>query len=114
MNFDNVIPGLVIIIYVIVEILKKTILKTDKSRKHIPLISCIAGIIVGIVIFCIWPDVLYCSNVLEAIAMGGLSGFAATGCNQLYKKYSRYNGTSTDSTETDNVIDSSDSTGEGF
>lgn len=53
-----------------------------------------------------------CSNVLEAIAMGGLSGFAATGCNQLYKKYSRYNGTSAEVDTT--VIDSSSSDGEGF
>ena len=129
MNFDNVVPGLVVIIYVIVEILKKTVLKTNKSRKHIPLVSCIAGIITGITIFCIWPSVMGCSNVLEAIAMGGLSGFAATGCNQLYKQYSRYNGTSTEEIveeeekdtatekkeeEVTSVIDSSSSDGEGF
>lgn len=111
MNFNNVIPGLVILIYVVVEILKKTILKTDKSRRHIPLVCCIVGIITGVTIFCFWPSVMECSNVLEAIAMGGLSGFAATGCNQLYKKYSRYNGTSTEDTT---IIDSSRSDGEGF
>lgn len=112
MNFDNVIPGLVILIYVVVEILKKTVLKTDKSRRHIPLVCCIVGIITGVTIFCIWPNVMACSNVLEAIAMGGLSGFAATGCNQLYKKYSRYNGTSAEVDTT--IIDSSSSDGEGF
>lgn len=92
MDFDNVLPGLVIIIYILVEIFKKLFLKTDKSRKHIPLIAAIIGVATSIIIFYISPDIICCNNVLEAIAMGGMSGFAATGCNQLYKKYTKYKG----------------------
>lgn len=107
MSFDNVLPGLVIATYILVEICKALFLKTDKSRKHIPLIAAIIGVACAIVIFVFWPEMIYCSNVLEAIAMGGMSGFAATGCNQLYKKYAKYKG--------DAVVDEVSSTdGEGY
>lgn len=92
MDFDNVLPGLVIIIYILVEISKKIFLKTDERRKHIPLIAAIIGVVTSIIIFYVKPDIINCGNVLEAIAMGGMSGFAATGCNQLYKKYSNFKG----------------------
>lgn len=92
MNFDNVLPGLVIATYILVEICKALFLKTDKSRKHIPLIAAIIGVACAVVIFIFWPELIYCSNILEAIAIGGMSGFAATGCNQLYKKYTKYKG----------------------
>lgn len=92
MDFDNVLPGLVVITYILIEIAKKTFLKTDKKRKHIPLISAIFGVVISVIIFYACPDIIYCNNILEAIAMGGMSGFAATGCNQLYKKYTSYKG----------------------
>ena len=106
MSFDNVLPGLVIATYILVEICKALFLKTDKSRKHIPLIAAVIGVAAAIVIFIFWPDMIYCSNILEAIAMGGMSGFAATGCNQLYKKYSKYKG--------ETVEETTSSDGEGY
>lgn len=106
MSFDNVLPGLVIATYILVEIFKALFLKTDKSRKHIPLIAAVIGVAAAIVIFIFWPDMIYCSNILEAIAMGGMSGFAATGCNQLYKKYSKYKG--------ETVEETTSSDGEGY
>lgn len=105
MSFDNVLPGLVIATYILVELCKALFLKTDKSRKHIPLISAIIGVAAAIVIFIFWPEMIYCNNILEAITIGGMSGFAATGCNQLYKKYSKYKGEITDDTS---------SNGEGY
>ena len=107
MNFDNVLPGLVIATYILVEICKALFLKTDKSRKHIPLIAAIIGVACAIVIFIFWPELIYCSNILEAIAMGGMSGFAATGCNQLYKKYTKYKGETV-------AEDATPSDGEGY
>lgn len=99
MNFDNVLPGLVVIIYIFVEIAKKTFLKSDKSRNTIPLISAILGVVLAVAIFYLAPEIIFCSNVLEAVAMGGMSGFAATGCNQLYKKYTTYKGENTDNSD---------------
>lgn len=99
MNFDNVLPGLVVLIYIFAEIAKKTFLKSDKSRNTIPLISAILGVVLAVAIFYLAPDIIFCDNVLEAIAMGGMSGFAATGCNQLYKKYITYKNENTNSGE---------------
>ena len=90
MDFDNVLPGFVVIIYILIEIIKRLFLKTSESRKHIPLIAGILGVIAAIITFYIAPEMLYCNNLLEAIAVGGMSGFAATGCNQLYNKYIKY------------------------
>ena len=92
MDFDSVLPGLVIATYILVELCKTIFLKTDKSRKHIPLVSAIIGVACSIIIFIFWPEMIHCNDILEAIAIGGMSGLAATGCNQLYKKYSKYKG----------------------
>lgn len=92
MDFNNVLPGLVVIIYILVEIVKRIFIKKDSQRKHIPLIAACLGVTAAILLFYLQPDIMNCSNVLEAIAVGGLSGLGATGGNQLYKQYSKYQG----------------------
>lgn len=92
MNFDLVIPGIVVSCYIVVEIVKKLFLKTDDARKLIPLICALIGITISLVLYFIDPNIIGCYTFLDAIAAGGLSGFAATGCNQLYKQISKYKG----------------------
>lgn len=92
MNFDFVIPGIVVSCYIAVEIAKKLFLKTDEARQLIPVVCAIIGVIICLVLYFIDPNIIGCYTILDAIAAGGLSGFAATGCNQLYKQIRKYKG----------------------
>ena len=92
MDFNFVNPAITVFIYFIAEFAKKFILKTDKQKRWLPFICAIMGIVIAIVIYIVYPIGSTASNVVEAFATGALSGFAATGFNQLYKQFARYSG----------------------
>jgi len=53
--------------------------------KFIPIIVGVAGAILGVVGYFIMPD-YPAQDILTAIAVGIVSGLAATGANQIYKQ----------------------------
>lgn len=92
MDFNFVTPGITVFIYFVAEFLKKMVLKEDNQRKWLPFICAMIGIVMAITIYFVYPKGSMASNVIEAFATGALSGFAATGFNQLFKQFSRYSG----------------------
>lgn len=110
MNFDNVSPAIVIIAYVLCEVAKVTFMKSKKARKLLPVLATTLGIIAGVLLYFFYPQGIGSFNILEAIATGGLSGLAATGCNQLYNKIRKFKGEIT----TTDTVDMSNSDGEGY
>lgn len=90
MDFTSVTPAIVICVYVLVELLKTFVLKTDKNRSFIPLFAIIGGICIALCIYKFYPEGNPYDNLVEAFASGGLSGAASTGCNQIYKQYQNY------------------------
>lgn len=92
MDFNFVTPGITIFIYFVAEFLKKMVLKTDKQKRWLPFICAMIGIVMAIVIYFVYPKGSTATNVIEAFATGALSGFAATGFNQLYKQFAKYSG----------------------
>ena len=79
---------ILIIVYLMVEFIKAFILKDkeDKRRNLIPLISLLIGAALSLLIYFVWPNMSNSVNVLNAFASGAISGSAATGSNQIYKK----------------------------
>lgn len=73
-------------VYLIVELLKLSVLKTDNARSFIPVIAPIIGATISICIFKFYPQLSISINVTAAFANGVISGSAATGANQIYKK----------------------------
>jgi len=61
---------------------------TSLDNKWLPIISGTAGGILGVVGLYIMPD-FPSSDVVTAIAVGIVSGLAATGVNQIYKQMSK-------------------------
>ncbi|MCL2579368.1 MAG: phage holin family protein [Oscillospiraceae bacterium] len=61
---------------------------TPLSSKHLPVICGIFGLIQGIVCFYFFPDFIQTDNLLTAATKGIVSGWAATGANQIVKQYS--------------------------
>lgn len=98
MDFNAVTPAIVLVIYCLVEVAKKFWLKEDKQRTMLPVICIAGGAIIALLLYFFYPQGGQYTNAVEAVASGGLSGIAATGCNQLWKQFQKYSGNATDDT----------------
>lgn len=85
MDITNIstVAGIVVICYLLAQVVKTTPLNT----KFIPIFCGVAGAILGIVGMYVMPD-FPASNIIDAIAVGIVSGLGATGVNQIYKQLS--------------------------
>ena len=77
-------PAIVVICYLI-GFACKTI-GNGKIDKIIPVICGISGAILGVAMFLTIPEYIAAENWAVAVAIGIVSGFAATGVNQIYKQ----------------------------
>lgn len=82
--------GIVVVVYIVVEVLKKSVLVTDKQKDMIPLIGIVVGIAASMTVFMSGPalgiDIYVGDNMVVAAITGLASGLVATGCNQIVKK----------------------------
>ena len=76
----------VVVITVLVYIIGLGVKATSIDNKWIPVISGIAGIALGIVALAIGMPDFPAVDYLTAAAIGGASGLAATGDNQVVKQ----------------------------
>lgn len=82
------IAGIAIMLYVLAEILKATVLKNNSDMKAIiPYFCAIIGAVAAVVIYVLDPTLLDVENVLGAVVAGAASGLIATGANQIYKQF---------------------------
>ena len=86
MNVASV-PAIVLITYWII-IFLKTAFTSEKFKTFIPIIACGVGVVLGAIIYFAFPDMIIAQNVIYAIIIGGSSGLAATGTNQVFKQLS--------------------------
>lgn len=77
-------PAIVVICYLIGVACKA--IGNGKIDKFIPIICGFSGAILGVVMFMTIPDYIAAENWAVAVATGIVSGFAATGVNQIYKQ----------------------------
>lgn len=84
--FENfaTIPAFVVIVYLLAECFKK--IKDGALNQYIPIICGVLGALLGVVCFALCPGYIPADNWFDAIAIGIVSGFAATGVNQVYKQ----------------------------
>lgn len=73
--------AITVIVYVLAEIIKQTTI----DSKWLPGICGVVGMILGIVSMRVMPD-FPATDLITALAVGAVSGLAATGINQLYKQ----------------------------
>lgn len=84
---------ILMIVYIAMEILKRTAFNNEKTKKYrafIPVIAPIIASIISVFIFYKWPYISTSVNGLNAFASGAISGAAATGGNQIYKQISKF------------------------
>lgn len=82
------VAAITIICYLIGEVLKAW----DKfDDRKIPVIMGICGAVLGVIAFFTAPTIVPADNYLMAIAIGIVSGFAATGIDQIMKQATKEN-----------------------
>lgn len=80
------IPCFILILYLVAELLKFFVLKTDQQKTILPIICAIIGGIAAGVCFVVSPGLIPGDDILTAIGEGIVSGLCATGANQVYKQ----------------------------
>lgn len=90
------VPAIVMVVYAVIEILKKCVGENEMFKRFIPLIATGLGVICGVVCFFALPSIIPASNVVVAIVIGGASGLTATGTNQIVKQLHRGKNENTD------------------
>jgi hypothetical protein len=75
------IPGVVVISYMITEIFKVFI-----NKKYLPIVAGISGGMLGVLSFVLQIDIMPATDIVSALAIGIISGLAATGSNQIIKQ----------------------------
>ena len=78
-------PAIVVICYLV----GVGFINNDTLNKFIPMICGLVGGILGIVVFLTIPGYIPAQNWLMALAIGIVSGFAATGINQVYQQFTK-------------------------
>ena len=105
------VPVIVGIVYLVLFIYKHIataeMLNSEKWIKLIPVLAAVLGIILGVIAYFCLPEIMPADNVLMAILIGGASGLAATGINQVVKQLSKK---TDDTTSTTTGTDESDET----
>lgn len=76
----------VVVITVLVYIIALGVKATRLDNKWIPMICGLAGIVLGIVALAIGMPDFPATDCLTAAAVGGASGLAATGADQIFKQ----------------------------
>ena len=88
MNIDTLgivaIPVITVIVFLIAEAVKATPL----DNKWIPVVCGFTGGVLGVVAYYIMAE-FPATDILTAIAVGIVSGFAATGVHQVYKQLTK-------------------------
>jgi len=87
MEFASV-PIIVTIVFVTMNLLKRTATNCEKFIKYVPIISAGLGAVIGVLCFFFAPEINIADNFLAAFVIGGASGLAATGTSQAIKQLS--------------------------
>ena len=80
-------PAIVAVVYLVGATLNA--INNAILDKFIPVICGFVGGVLGVVVFMTIPNYIPAENWLMALAIGIVSGFAATGINQVYKQFSK-------------------------
>ena len=80
------VPIIVTAVYWIMNLYKYITKRKEKYIKLIPIIATIGGAVLGLTSFFISPEIIPADNFIMALLIGGASGLAATGTNQIFKQ----------------------------
>ena len=80
------VPIIVSAVYGGITLLKKAVKCKEKIMRLLPLIAAGMGAVLGLIAFFAVPFLIPASDAFTAVLIGGASGLAATGTNQVFKQ----------------------------
>lgn len=83
------VPVITALVYGAMQLYKYTVGGRESLIRLIPVIAAILGAVLGIVAFYAVGEVMPADNIFTAILIGGASGLAATGSNQIFKQLTK-------------------------
>lgn len=95
------VPVITALVYGAMALYKHAVNGKESLIRLIPILAVVLGVALGIVAFYAIPGVVIADNLFIAILIGGASGLAATGTNQVFKQLTKGDGKEDDSDETD-------------
>jgi hypothetical protein len=101
LNFITV-PTIAAAVYGAITLLKKAVNDNEKVLRFIPLIAAGVGAVLGVIAFFALPQIIPATDAFTAILVGGASGLAATGTNQIVKQLSKFGINTEDKKDEDN------------
>ncbi len=78
------IPAITVLCYLAAELYKALV--PEAFYKHIPVLCGLVGALLGLVGYFFVPGLPVAENIFAAMAVGAISGWAATGANQSVKQ----------------------------
>jgi FtsH-binding integral membrane protein len=83
------VPVITTVVYGALALYKYVVNGKESLIRLIPVIAVALGVVLGITAFFATPDIIAADNVFTAILIGGASGLAATGTNQIFKQLTK-------------------------
>lgn len=84
------VPVITAVVYGALALYKYTAAGKEPAIRLIPVIAALLGVVLGITGFYLSPSTLPADNIFTAILIGGASGLAATGTNQIFKQIGKF------------------------
>lgn len=78
-------PAIALIVYAVLSLYHKMVYnsKNNVYRRLTPLWALILGVLLAIVAYSLFPEIIPVTSLFTAAIMGGICGLSATGLNQL-------------------------------
>lgn len=81
------VPAIVLIVYLLAEAYKWLVNGNERWLQLLPVLCGFCGGGLGLLVYILLPGIIPADNLLTAAVTGIVSGFSATGANQIYKQY---------------------------
>ena len=85
MNIQTI-PTIAAITYALIECYKVVFSRFSKASCFIPIIAAFLGAGIGLILFQFCPNLIAANTWYDSLIIGGFSGLAATGVNQIGKQ----------------------------
>lgn len=84
------IPVICTVVYAVIEFIKYLFgAKVESFKKYIPIVSCLVGATIALIVFFVSPELVPVATWYSALLVGGASGLSAVGINQIKKQITK-------------------------
>ena len=83
------VPAIMSVVYAIVAAITKATGESARFKRFIPLTALGVGGLIGLLSYYFMPDMIVAENAVASMIVGGMSGLAATGGDQIIKQFKK-------------------------